>query len=111
MVARELEDVFEGDVVENGDNCVPVAPEKAFQNAEEEIAVYQNQLVMSKDNLTIVADMYQQDYIDKVEQRLVNLFSSLNIISVCNPICIFHRVVNSYIPKPGSVGSGTTGEF
>ena len=40
-----------------------------FSNAEEEIPEYRKQLLIAKDELANAADMYQQDYLDKVEQR------------------------------------------
>lgn len=40
-----------------------------FSNAAEEIPEYRKQLLIAKDELANAADMYQQDYLDKVEQR------------------------------------------
>ena len=40
-----------------------------FANAAEEIPEYRKQLLLSKDEMANVADMYQQDYLDKVEHR------------------------------------------
>ncbi|KAL5259292.1 hypothetical protein ACHWQZ_G009659 [Mnemiopsis leidyi] len=41
-----------------------------FSNAAEEIPEYRKQLLIAKDELANAADMYQQDYLDKVEQRV-----------------------------------------
>ena len=40
-----------------------------FDNAEEQLPEFRRQLLDFKDELNNVAEMYQQDYIDKVEQR------------------------------------------
>ena len=40
-----------------------------FDNAEEQLPEFRKQLLAFKDELNNVAEMYQQDYIDKVEQR------------------------------------------
>eukprot|EP00116_Pleurobrachia_bachei_P004384 sb/3464646/ len=40
-----------------------------FENAEEQLPEFRRQLLDFKDELNNVAEMYQQDYIDKVEKR------------------------------------------
>ena len=73
MVARDDEaykSESESDgVISNGITQVQLKEKHVFANAEDEIPEYQKELLAAKDNMADVADMYQQDYLDKVEQR------------------------------------------
>lgn len=79
MVARDVEEnvceaqneeelYAENEVIEDG----PINNGGlVFGNAAEEVPEYRNQLLQAKENMTNVAEMFQQDYLDKVERRLV----------------------------------------
>ena len=75
MVSRDAEEqvceVESEDFVENGLDQPPSLPTQnaPFPNAAEEIPEYRKQLILAKEEMASVADMYQQDYLDKVEQR------------------------------------------
>jgi len=73
MVLRDEEEqvckVESEDCTSNGVEQPLPNDDVVFSNAEEEIPEYRKQLLLTKDEMANVADMYQQDYLDKVEQR------------------------------------------
>ena len=85
MVSRdEEEQVCEAeseDFTSNGVEQPLPHKDVVFSNAEEEIPEYRKQLLLAKDEMANVADMYQQDYLDKVEQRLM-----LKFLIPCNRV-------------------------
>ena len=72
MVARDeayKSETESEEVISNGIAQIQPKEKHAFVNAEDEIPEYQKELLAAKESMADVADMYQQSYLDKVEQR------------------------------------------
>ncbi|XP_063680811.1 abl interactor 2-like isoform X14 [Bolinopsis microptera] len=74
MVSKDEEEqvceVESEDCTTNGVDQPLPNKDVVFVNAAEEIPEYRKQLLLAKDEMANVADMYQQDYLDKVEHRV-----------------------------------------
>ena len=79
MVARDVPEndtiSEEGVGITNGESL----SERISSNAEVHIPEYRKQLLDAKNNMLNAADMYHQDYLDKVEQRWVYILTNATV--------------------------------
>ena len=76
MVVQEADGVLDNDIYNDIPDSTPndisksqSLDERLINNAEVEIPQYRKQLLESKEHMLSCANMYQQDYLDKVEER------------------------------------------
>ena len=83
MVARDVTENTDSASAENIAENGETLSSRIHKNAEIQIPEYRQQLLDAKENMSSAADMYQQDYLDKVEHRY--FFFKIYFITYMHP--------------------------